>query len=320
MRRLPTFAVMAVAAALVGCGGPEDTDPGDVGTVVGEARTAPATGKRIGTILNNSTLHNRSRITYHNGPVMPGTSNVYLIWYGNWTGNTAMSIITDLVLNLGFSNYFLINAQYKDAAGAGPNSGLIYSGAIADSYSRGAALSDPDIAAVVMSHIASGALPLDPAGIYVVLGAADVTATSGFCTQYCGQHNATTFNGSQVKYIFVGNTDRCPSACSPQAVGPNDNAGADGMANALVNELSSTVTDPTLTAWFDREGFENADKCAWSFGTTYAAPNGAQANLHLGTRDFLLQRNWFPTQKGGVCAMSVTGALQDIANGLDDLG
>jgi hypothetical protein len=26
------------------------------------------------------------------------------------------------------------------------------------------------------------------------------------------------------------------------------------------------MTDPKLNAWFDRQGNENADKCAWTFG------------------------------------------------------
>src|SRR6266581_621566 len=29
-------------------------------------------------------------ITYHGGPVMLGPIKVYVIWYGNWTGNTAL--------------------------------------------------------------------------------------------------------------------------------------------------------------------------------------------------------------------------------------
>jgi hypothetical protein len=52
------------------------------------------------------------------------------------------------------------------------------------------------------------------------------------------------------------------------------------------------VTDPGLDAWFDANGAENADKCAWTFGSTYTAPNGAMANMHLGSRDYLVQQNW----------------------------
>jgi hypothetical protein len=34
-----------------------------------------------------------------------------------------------------------------------------------------------------------------------------VTATSGFCTQYCGWHDHTAVSGSDIKYAFVGNAE-----------------------------------------------------------------------------------------------------------------
>src|SRR5262249_38212986 len=105
---LPAIVAVTLVQALVGCGDPANTDPGDVGQVVDMARAAPPTGNKIGTILT-AAPHDKSRILYHNGPVMAGASNVYLIWYGNWTGNTAQSIITDLLSNLGSSPYFQIN-------------------------------------------------------------------------------------------------------------------------------------------------------------------------------------------------------------------
>ena len=107
-----------------------------------------------------------------------------------------------------------------------------------------------------------------------------------------------------IKYSFVGNPDRCPSACEAQSTGPNGNAGADGMASIIAHELEEAVTDPDLNAWYDHRGYENADKCAWTFGTTYAAGgNGAVANMQLGSRNYLIQQNWV-NAGGGYCAKS----------------
>ena len=64
------------------------------------------------------------------------------------------------------------------------------------------------------------------------------------------------------------------------------------MASIIAHELEEAVTDPNLNAWFDRRGQENADKCAWTFGTTYTVANGGVANVKLGTRDYLIQQNW----------------------------
>jgi len=50
-------------------------------------------------------------------------------------------------------------------------------------------------------------------------------------------------------------------------------------------------------------GQENADKRAWTFGATYSAANGSQANMKFGTMDYLIQRNWV-NANGGYCALS----------------
>jgi hypothetical protein len=319
MRR--SVKVMAVVGVLglVGCGTGVDEGPGDVGQVGGEAKAILPTGKTIGTLLNANPNRSKSKISYHNGAVLTGTQNVYYLWYGDWSANTsAQAILTDLGTSLGNSPYMQVNNRYTNASGVPAASALIFGGSAFDtSYSHGTALADADFGAIISDQINAFRLPQDPTGIYVVLTSADVTATSGFCSSYCGQHNTAIVNGAALRWIFVGAADRCPTACSPQAVSPNGNAGADAMASTLAGELSDTVTDPALTGWYDRSGFDNADKCAWTYGTTYTTSNGSQANVRLGSRDWLLQRNFWPTSRGGVCVMNSTQAQLAIANGED---
>ena len=243
-------------------------------------------------------------IFYHGGPLMLGTTNAYYIWYGNWSGNTATSILTDFVKNVGGSPYFNINTTYYDGLNSHVTGFVNLNGSTTDNYSQTANLSDAAVQAVVASAISSGKLgPPDTNAVYFVLTSADVNETSGFCTQYCGWHTRGTIAGSDIKYSFVGNPDRCPSACEAQTTGPNGNAGADGMASIIAHELEEATTDPDLNAWYDRRGQENADKCAWTFGTTKTASNGSQYNMTLGTRNYLIQRNWV-NASGGYCALS----------------
>jgi len=258
------------------------------------------------------------RIVYHNGEVMPGGSNVYFVWYGCWWTNgcfpgndqVTMGILTDFIINVGGSPIAMINTMYPDATGAAPSGGVTYGGAGQDAYSRGASLTDADVQAVVLNQISTGQLPMDSRGIYIVLASSDVTA-DGFCTNFAQYHSYFVTTGIGVKYGFIGNPRRCPLSAAPQFVAPNGallptpngDFGADGMATLMLHVIAGTLTDPYLNAWFDRYGLENSDKCLGSFGPTYATANGAQANMRLGVRDFLIQQLWVNTGKG-YCALS----------------
>ncbi|MEP6756764.1 MAG: hypothetical protein ABJA67_14765 [Chthonomonadales bacterium] len=242
-------------------------------------------------------------ISLHGGPVLLGTTKVYYIWYGNWSGNSATTILTDFANNIGGSPYFNINTTYYNSSNVHVTNSVLYAGSTTDNYSQGTSLSDAQIQAVVSSAISSGRLVKDTNAVYFVLTSADVTASSGFCTQYCGWHTHGTIAGSDIKYSFVGNPDRCPASCEQQTTSPNGNSGADGMASIIAHELEETVTDPDLNAWYDRRGAENADKCAWTFGTESTAGNGSLYNMTLGSRNYLIQQNWV-NASGGYCAKS----------------
>jgi phosphate-induced protein 1 len=217
---------------------------------------------------------------------------MYYIWYGNWTGNSAKTILTDLASSLGGSPYWNINTTYYNGSGTHISNSLVYGGSVDDNYSQGSSLTDAKVKAVVDAAINGGGLPRDASGIYFVLTSADVSETSGFCSVYCGWHTYGANGGTTIKYSFVGDAARCITACAAQTTGPNGNAGADGMASIIAHEAEEAATDPQLNAWYFNSGQENADKCAWTFGTTYTSGNGAQANMHLGSRDYLIQQNW----------------------------
>ena len=242
-------------------------------------------------------------IGYHGGPLILGGTNIYYIWYGNWSGNSATTILPILGQNIGGSAYFNINTTYYNGSNVHVTNAVHLAGQTTDAYSKGTALSDSAIQSVVASAISSGAVPKDSNAVYFVLTSADVNATSGFCTQYCGWHTHGTIGGSDIKYSFVGNPDRCPSSCAAQTTSPSGNAGADGMASIIAHELEEATTDPDLNAWYDTRGYENADKCAWKFGTTSTASNGSKYNVVLGGQQFLIQQNWV-NASGGYCAMS----------------
>jgi hypothetical protein len=70
------------------------------------------------------------------------------------------------------------------------------------------------------------------------------------------------------------------------------------MVSVLAHEIAKATSDPTLDTWADLRGNENADKCAWQYGTT------ASSNVQFADGSkYLLQTNWNP--KTGKCVVGV---------------
>lgn len=273
-----------------------------------QAQVAPVVNQSAQQSLSGTATITGNGIDYHGGPMMVGSHDVYLIWYGNWNGNSAVSFLPSLISGLNGSPYFSINTTYSNGVPQSVPNGVALSGQTFDNYSQGTVLDDGKMQAIVSNSF--GIFGTDPNGIYFVLASADVNETShgGFCTGHCGWHGHASLNGTDIMYSFVGNGDRCISNCAVlnQTVSPNGNPGGDEMASVISHELSETVTDPDLNAWFDSNGNENADKCAYTYGSTFTTGNGAAANVTLGGFNFLIQQNWV-NDGGGYCAMSTTG-------------
>ena len=282
---------------------------------LGQSASAQST---TGTQKPTSSVRTNSRILYNGGPVMVGSANVYVIWYGCWdetcrTGNTATkAILSDFMVTVGSSPYMQINTMYPNDFGQAPSGGVLFGGQSFDQYSHGRELTAVDIQGIVSDQILGNHLPPDPAGIYFVIASADVSSTAtGFCVAGAFPHHGTGFaNGSQFRYAFAGNAARCPSVAAPQFLDsngtelptPNGNLAGDAMVSTLAHLVNVVVTNPYATGWFDRYGLQTADKCFGEFGPTYLV-NGGRANIKLGQRDYLLQQNWINDRKGH-CALN----------------
>jgi hypothetical protein len=212
----------------------------------------PASAQNGNSPASSGATRTDSRILYHNGPVLLGTQNIYLIWYGNWANRSDDQILlADFVSNLGWSPYFRINSGYPDASGQTPTSALFLAGADADAYSHGATLTEADVADVVAQRVLNSGLPFDPSAIYVVLTSPDIALVDGatqFCLTCCDLHGESEVLGAKFRYVFVGHPAREDT-----------------------------------------------------YGTIYAVTNrlgeSAEANVKLGSRDYLLQQNWVNSKK-----------------------
>lgn len=269
-----------------------------------------------------------TQILYHGGPVMNQTNSVYVIYYGSAFAATTESIINDFLTGLNGSPEFGVNQTYNegpDTASVPPtyaftppdkqSSGSVY----ADDYSQGTQLSNKSIPEIV-AHAISGGLPSDPNGIYLVITSPDVKV-SGFCNSFCAYHTDATVSlaggGSMhVRYALIPDpTQRC-SACNGgiavygDTATPNGDMGADTMTDDIMHELSETVTDPDISAWYTQTGAENGDLCNYVYGSSVQrGVNSAGATYHYnatlltraGYRQYLIQQIW-KNVGAGFCA------------------
>ena len=128
--------------------------------------------------------------------------------------------------------------------------------------------------------------------VYFVLTSADVNATSGFCTQYCGWHTHGTIYGLRHQVLVRRQSGSLPIVLRGTDDGPNGNAGADGMASIIAHELEEAVTDPDLNAWYDNRGRGKCGQMRLDVRHDLHRVERRRRQHDLGTSDYLIQRNW----------------------------
>ena len=257
-------------------------------------------------------------IYYHGGRVVAGTFHVYSIYWSSGaifpggpnpngaeasgTGGQDSSLVGTFLGSLGGTPYYNINKGYWDNLGTSGalryvTSAVAYDGYWADGTNAPSGTQNVADSAIQAEIIASFAVrPYAPDTLYAVFSAGGVNLGGGAFTQYCAYHGHFDWNGHDVLYA-VQPDNSYTASCKAQSTGPNGDP-ADFEVNTLAHEIEEANTDPDLNAWWDRRGYENADKCAWTFGTTHTAANGAKYNMTFGGYNWLIQQNWRNSGRG----------------------
>jgi len=269
-----------------------------------------------------------TQILYHGGPILNQSNSVYVIYYGTFP-STTQPIINDFLVGLNASQQYGVNSSYNipnvaqstipgtyafvapAAAPAKNPSGSVYW----DSYSHGTQLSNSSVPAIV-SHAIAGGLPANENGIYLVVTAPNVKI-AGFCNSFCAYHTSSTtiYNGLHIRYALIPDPTQKCSACNGgfavygDTVTPNNDFGADTMVDDIVHELSETVTDPDISAWYTQSGAEDGDLCNYVYDTPKPSlvktvivdGSTAHYNATLNGRNFLIQLIW-KNSGTGYCA------------------
>ncbi len=255
-------------------------------------------------------------ISYHGGPVLLNATNVVAVYWGTGSaiynggpapgtsgpGSSDGSLVGYFLSHLGGSDYFNINTTYTNGISAIQNV-VNYTGYWAYNNAPPSTVSDAQMLAMLQVGFNGSNPPLayDPNTLYIIMTPGKTNLGGGFGTQYCAYHTHGTVKINNVSktvlYAAMPYTAAYPSACTGGSA-PNGDVGADAEVNVLAHEIEETTTDEMGNAWFDTRGYENADKCAWNFGTTQGSGT-SKWNITVGGTNFLVQQNWINANGGG---------------------
>jgi hypothetical protein len=221
-----------------------------------------------------------ANLTYHNGPVLPTSDVIPIFWGKSWGSSSfvgdKITGLADFYLGANGSNYIKTNTEYS-GQGVQVGSTVNYLGYRPDtSAGPTSAPSTSTIINKVCSVIGSSNVTKN--GYYPVY----VDLKRGNAG-YCAWHSWGSCGTTPIQVAFFFNLDADPG-CDPGDTATTHSQGLAALANVSGHELSEAVTDPRGSGWYDRQGAENADKCAWSFNSQFVIfSNGT---------DWKIQGNW----------------------------
>lgn len=230
-------------------------------------------------------------MTYHNGKIMPSVYGTPIFWGKSWPNYTSDEVtgIDLFYQGMSASNYAKTVDEYKGTNGTVGNSMSFHASVIDGSAASGGG-STAAILNEVAKEITAGVVALDATGngyypVYTDLPRGNAG--------YCAWHSSGTIGSTTVQFAFFWKLDGDPG-CDPNSTVSGQSEGLAASANVSAHELSEARSDPGQGGWYDAQGNENGDKCAWTFGA---------ASVTVGSSQWKLQGEWsnaaYSTGTGG---------------------
>jgi hypothetical protein len=216
-------------------------------------------------------------LLFHGGTIMTSSAVQSIFWGPSWnTGTFSGDKVTGLDTfygGFGGSPYAGTNTEYSGTNGQVTTASSFGGHHLDYSAASGGGKTSAILAEVckaIPSPVANGFYP-----VYTDLPRGHA--------RYCAWHSWGSCNGTPVQFAFFWNLDG-DAGCDPGDTTTTHSEGLAALANVSGHELSEALTDPRGDGWYDSQGAENADKCAWTFGApVLTLSNGSQ---------FRIQGNW----------------------------
>jgi hypothetical protein len=311
--------VLAAAFFVLGAGVASADPPSPAnpaGRDIGIYGVVPAVGEAHG---GGKPGGSRVNLTYHGGKVLRSNRTVAIYWQpSGWSmasgySSTINQYFADVAAASGSTgNVYAVETQYYDGTGSIAYSSS-FGGSVVDTNPYPASgcsdtvsqtsncLSDSQIRSELQRLYGAGALgAADANTTYFVFTAKNVGScySSGSCafSQYCAYHSNVSLGGTTVQYANQPYADTVPSACDAGYHPNGASTDADATINVASHEHRESINDPLGNAWYDRQGYEGSDKCAWNFGSISGGYNQTINGHH-----YALQQEWSNASSG--CAL-----------------
>jgi len=261
-----------------------------------------------------------SNLTYHGGVGGIGVETaprVYVVFWGSqWNNNDPSgeaALVQSFLNGVGNSSWLNSVTQYCQ----GVSSGTVFcngagmaagnpSGILVDVWfdNTSAAASQPSQSQLAAEAVKAAGhfgntTASSNASTQYVIATAHGNNSSGFGTQYCAYHSATSSSYGNVAYTNLPYITDGGASCGANFNGLGPNA---GITIVEGHELAETISDQFPNGgWLDGSGAENGDKCAW-----ITSGQGASAKTTLSTGTFPVQSLWSNAFNGGAggCVLS----------------
>jgi hypothetical protein len=259
-------------------------------------------------------------LTYHGGPVVHDGHVYAIFWeplgYSFPPGykEAVAKYFRDVAGDSGKrTNVYSVNREYPDRFGPPPYK-VAFEGSYTDASflpdsgctnpSTDVCLTDAQLSSELAAFVVGRGLPRGMARQYFLftppgVGSCFDGGGNGCVYQdYCAYHSYADAAGVLLYAVHphVAGVGTCDMGESPTGTT------ADAVLNVVSHEHVEIITDPLGNAWYDSEGEENADKCAWRFGSLSGSP-GALYNQVIAGSPYLLQLEW--SNALGGCVASI---------------
>ena len=209
----------------------------------------------------------------HGGPEIPSAGFRAIYWNTSVANSTASSTKLPIKSVIdGFATAFSNSPDYTIIQQYGSHqtiaASLDHMGFAVYSQATQSRISDSSIQSYLKTLFSSGQESVDPNtiyGVYFPSGMKISLQGGSSCSSFCGYHSHFTYNGNTIKYAVFPYPDCRACSLSGKTVG-------DLLTIVTSHEIREAVTDSLGTAWYDSQGYEADDKCAWH--NLYQTTNG----------------------------------------------